>query len=80
MTIGINKEMASEYSERVSLRSRSARVVALCFTRTIPAGMINASRTILRVQKPAAAKIDAETIARSTSLIFFIVLKTLTST
>ena len=71
MIIGIRREMANEYRDRVSLRSLSACVVALCFTRMIPAGIMSAISTILRVQKPAAASTDAATIATSTSLTLF---------
>ena len=79
MIIGINSETASENRDKASLRSLSFLVSALCFTRIIPAGMINAIRNMLRVQKPAAARTEAATIATSTSLMFFILWKTFTA-
>ena len=69
--IGIKRENANDFNESDSLRSRSSLVVALLVTRTMPAGIINAINTIFLVQKPAAANIDAATIAASTSSIFF---------
>ena len=79
MIIGMNNETASEYSDRASLRSRSCWVFALCFTRIIPAGIISAISKMFRVQKPAAARTDAATIATSTSRIFFMIWNTLNS-
>ena len=69
MIIGINNETASEYSDRASLRSRSCCAVALCFTRIMPAGIISAISKIFRVQKPAAARTDAATIADTDDLL-----------
>ena len=73
MITGKRRDMANEYNESVSRLSLSCGVVALCFTRIIPAGIINAINRKFRVQKPAAARTDAATIAVSINLIFFMV-------
>ena len=78
MMIGMKRDIANEYRERDSLRSLSSFVAALCLIRITPAGIINASRKIFLVQKPAAASTDAATIAVSTSVIFSIFWKILT--
>ena len=70
--IGRKSDIAREYRDRDSRLSLSSLVVALCLIRKIPAGIINAISIIFLVQKPAAARTDAATIAISTSLILFI--------
>ena len=70
MIMGMKSENANDFKERDSLRSLSSLVVALLVTRTMPAGIINANNKKFLVQKPAAARTDAATIATSTSFKF----------